>query len=491
MPPPSNNSLQQPLPASAHFIGVGGIGMSAVAAAFAWMGTKVTGSDRKLAEKGDRDDIFDSLEQAGIRLFPQDGSFVDFHCPDVLVASTAVEPDNPDIAAAQGVPLLHRSEALNAFLAACWDKTTIAVCGTSGKTTTTAWLAETLHLMGEDPILIGGGISNRFADYPGAIGNFKPGNGGFIVFEADESDKTLDSYAPDAALLLNAGTDHHPEKELLEIFEKFLASAKTNVLEAELAGRLHGSNPAVVFDAGNQGAPDAPHASALWKLQKYEAGQATFERTTPTLQTIRVDASIPLPGRHSAVNAMAALAMLDALEIDFREAAETLPLFKGVRRRFDIHGATSSGALVIDDYAHNPDKIAACLAAVREAIPEQGRIIAIFQPHGFKPLEFMREALFHALETALTPKDTFAFLPVYYAGGTTSFSPSSREVAGDFADRSHNGCEYLALEERPDAERLAEENARAHDAIVIMGARDESLSKLAERLAACKITHAP
>ena len=494
MPRHSTNNAPPPrLPASAHFIGIGGIGMSSIAAAFAWMGVRVSGSDRKLDGENESggDKILDALRRLGIRLFPQDGSFAKFHEPEILVRSSAIEPGNPDAEAAEKVPAIHRSEALNAFLAANQDKTSIAVCGTSGKTTTTAWLAETLHMMGEDPVVIGGGIALRFENSRGSTGNFKPGKGKFIVFEADESDKSLAAYAPNAAVLLNMGSDHHPLPELAEIFSRFLNTAETRVIQAnaaaELANLNHPSNPNIVFHDGPPPETQRPPYpdQACWNVEKYVAGNTLLRRTsTDSEKTELFHITSPVPGRHSASNAMAVMATIDALGLDLQAAARNIPLFKGVWRRFNRLGTSPSGAAVIDDYAHNPEKIAACLNAARETIPANSKIIAIFQPHGFKPLAFMKNTLLEALEATLRPNDAFAFLPVHYAGGSAAFTPTSKEVVEEFSAKGRG--QYLALDSREEAKLFVEKTAARDDAVLVMGARDDSLANLAETFVACQ-----
>ena len=480
--PPTSKINDNALPESAHFVGVGGIGMSAVAAAYAWMGVKVSGSDRKLKEgKEVLPEIFDKLRGMGVTLFPQDGTFASAAKPEVIVVSSAVESGNPDLAAAAGIPRIHRSEALATFLDAHSDKTSIAICGTSGKTTTTAWLAETLELMGEDPIMLGGGMSRRFRSGRWMTGNFKSGTGGFVVFEADESDKSLLTFAPDAAVLLNIGTDHHDKTELADMFAAFTANVEHVVAESAAAKAIGINAPPDADFAAftkSDGATRVPVAS--WKLAGYSPGEASVEFNLNGRAKSLLELRLPMPGAHSAANAMAVLATINALGLNIRKAVEAIPQFKGVGRRLTELGRTISGAKVFDDYAHNPDKISACLEAVRESLPSpSGKIVAIFQPHGFRPLEFMRERLFQALEETLKDNDIFALLPVYYAGGTTSFSPTSADVAESFATAGKR--QYLIMETRGDAKLLAE-GANPGDAIVVIGARDDSLADFAASL---------
>ena len=182
---------------------------------------------------------------------------------------------------------------------------------------------------------------------------------------------------------------------------------------------------------------------------------------------------LPAPGLHSALNALAVHTMLTAMGYDSANALSALKLFSGVWRRFDFAGRLASGAPVYDDYAHNVEKIRSCLAAARPMAA--GRLFAVFQPHGFRPLGFMQEELFAMLEDTLGPDDVFLFLPVYYAGGTSSFTPSSEAVVESFAARTRHPGRYRFMPDRNAAEKILSTASR-EDLVLIMGARDNSLS---------------
>ena len=164
--------------------------------------------------------------------------------------------------------------------------------------------------------------------------------------------------------------------------------------------------------------------------------------------------------------------MLELLGIDRKNAAEAAAKFSGVWRRFDFAGTTASGVRIYDDYAHNVEKIQSCIRAAKEI--SGGRVLAIFQPHGFAPLRFMREELIVMLKETLDLQDVFAFLPVYYAGGTTSFSPKAEEVAAEYSEQMSEQIQYFAT--RAIAEEWIAQNLKSGDIAVIMGARDNSLS---------------
>ena len=216
-----------------HFIGIGGIGMSALAAMFREHGWRVTGSDRA-ADRPENRRIFDALKLQGIDVFPQDGSYLAAGRPDYLVCSTAIEEDNPDLAAGVGIERLHRSRllamALGSLLPA--ECRTVAVTGSCGKSTVTAYVAEALTNLGADPGCLNGALSKRFAGGRFA-GNYRPGGGKFFVFEADESDKSLLNYGADYAVILNLGTDHYDRDELVRVFGAYSPMHSASIPYAE------------------------------------------------------------------------------------------------------------------------------------------------------------------------------------------------------------------------------------------------------------------
>ena len=454
-----------------HFIGIGGIGMSGLAAMGHDLGIEITGSDRG-AGKPENRRIFSALEKQGIKIYPQDGSFARETLPDHIVYSTVIEEDNPDFLAAGETPRLHRSALLGRLMALLKNKETIAVTGSCGKSTVTAYMAEALCNLGADPSCLNGALSKRFKSEEWA-GNYRPGKGRYFVFEADESDKSLLNYGADYALILNIGTDHYSKEELAVVFGKFLKNIRKGAVISDevftaVRNFIPEDLPVTVFYANGE---DKPFA-----LQHYEVcsrkGQAVF--------TGEVKITLPVIGRHNALNALAVFALL--LQLGFeREASRcALERFDGIFRRTDLAGKTSSGAWVYDDYAHNPEKIISCLETMRAL--GSGRVLAVFQPHGYGPLGFMRDSLFEYLEKTLTLQDHFVLLEPYYAGGTTSFKPTSREVISDWKARSAHPELYST---QPDREALAaflHAEARPDDVIVIMGARDNSLSDYAVQL---------
>ncbi len=465
------------LPGSLHFVGVGGIGMSGLAQMALSLGSRVSGSDRAL-EAPENARIIDSLRAQGVRLFPQDGSVYESFRPDAIVYSTAIEEDNPDFAKApEGVRRMHRSEALALAMASLGGSGAIAVTGSCGKTSVSAWLAEALENAGKSPTLLSGGLANRFAK-DGLAGNFRRGSGSLCVLEADESDKSLLNYSSDYAAVLNIGIDHYSKEELARVFREFLSKVSKGALIERDAFEAIGPESLQGIDVTvfslDPSASSSFHGRRLLKLDSYRTsggkalasfdGQPEFE--------------LPAPGIHNAANALAVYSMLRLLGLDRPSARDATMSFSGVWRRFERAGRTLLGAPVYDDYAHNVEKIVSCIEAAREVCGSGGGVKALFQPHGFGPWGFMREELYPALERILRPNDLFGVLPVFYAGGTSSFKPSSQEVVDGYLAKGGSGL-YKAFASREEAEAYVDASAKEGDVVLVMGARDNSLSNWA------------
>ena len=501
-----------------HFVGIGGIGMSGLAALCRDRGHEVSGSDRG-AGKSENHRIFDALRRQGITIYPQDGSFMTAGRPDYIVYSTAIEADNPDFAAAGDLPRLHRSQLLADVIRDPALGISIAVTGSCGKSTVTAYLAEALTNLGADPACLNGALSKRFAGGRFA-GNYRPGGGRYFVFEADESDKSLLNYAVDYAVILNLGTDHYDRDELARVFGTFLQRTRLGaVVEREvyqavkpfLPERL----PVAVFDtvprrgseyavtdyrmvtrlesvyvagrrdriapSGDRPAGDLEGAANFLNISGIRTEDCRIERRTPMAEfNGNLKLELPQSGFHTALNALAIYALLIQLGFNGRDALEALERFDGVWRRNDFAGITSSGALVYDDYAHNPEKIRSCLRAMRENC--SGNLYAVFQPHGYGPFGFMRDQLFLYLEEELRDDDRFILLEPYYAGGTSSFKPTAAEVAADWKSRSRSSRRYMVFPDRDTLRDYLLLQTGPGDLVVIMGARDNSLSDYAASL---------
>ena len=462
-----------------HFIGIGGIGMSGLAQFFKWVGHEVSGSDRALNNPENKE-LFEKLATQGIKLYAQDGSYAGNQQTDILVYSTAIEEENPDFRAGTGLPRWHRAEALAFLNETLQNKISIAVTGSCGKTSVTAWIGEVLTNLGFDPVVLNGGMINSFKTEE-FFGNFKPGNGKFFVFEADESDKSLVAFTPEYSMILNIATDHCSKEELIEVFEKFLKNTKKGaVIEKQVYEQL---NPESykhlrVF----QFSSDAEYREGrAWILKNYCLQNGT-SKAWCTKKGKNIELNLPAPGIHNAVNALSILALTDLLELEnsYSEIVDSVEHFKGVHRRFEYVGETRRGAKVYDDYAHNVEKIASAIGAAQEIV--SSRIFAVFQPHGYGPLNFMKAELFPNLEKILRKEDCFVFMPVYYAGGTSSFSPKSSLVCEEYELKSAVDGRYLTFDSRNDAGKYLVSTSDKNDIILIMGARDGSLSIWASEL---------
>lgn len=451
-----------------HFVGIGGIGMSALAAMCVESGYKVTGSDRG-ADRPENRRILDALEKQGIAIFPQDGSYAAAGKPDELIFSTAIEEDNPDFAAGKNIPRTHRSALVERIIKERGAENSIAVCGSCGKSTVTAYCAETLANLGENPECLNGALMKRFINEKFA-GNYAPGDRKFLVFEADESDKSLLNYSPEYAIILNIGTDHYSKEELAEVFAKFLKNVRKGaVLSRDVYEAVKNALPPAleirVFDA--EKLPGAVN----W-ISSYAPGKAEFNGKEAV--------TLPQNGFHTALNALAIRTLLDMLGFPAEASLAALEKFSGVWRRNDFAGNDINGAPVYDDYAHNPEKILACLKGMRETV--KGAVYAIFQPHGFKPFGFMKDELFNLLEPELRSCDRFILLPPYYAGGTASFHPTAEEVLAEYRSKSSAPERFTSFADREELRKFLQQTTTADDIVIIMGARDNSLSDYAVSL---------
>lgn len=440
-----------------HFTGILGSGMSAIAQYLSWEGLDITGSDR-LMDALETAPMRAKMEYAGCRVFPQDGSGITEQSQAVVV-STAIEQDNPDLAAARlrGIPIFHRSDLLAAIVS---SKKTIAVCGTSGKSTVTAMIFEFLSACGRSPSLLSGAGLIRL-EKQGLIGNAYKGTSDLLVIEADESDGSLVKYHPAVALLLNVSKDHKPVDEVLELFKTIASNATTVLVNADdpLLNKLpYGVRFGLGADADCR-----PHETlSLAPLVRIRRRETEF--------------ALPVPGSHNLSNLLAALCVCEHFECSYPMLAEAVSLYQGVARRFNVR-KTKRGVLAIDDYAHNPEKIK---AAISTAFGFGKRVFAIFQPHGFGPTRFMKNELIDIMVQTLRPEDEAIFLPIYYVGGTAVKDISSGDLAVGIRNQ---GREALACG-RAELITHVLEKAQQGDVVLLMGARDPSLPVFFDQICA-------
>jgi UDP-N-acetylmuramate--alanine ligase len=441
---------------SLHFAGIMGSGMSAIAQYLAWSGQDVTGSDR-IAFADEMRDCKEKLERCGCRIFPQDGSGLT-GATEALVISTAIEDDNAEIAAARrcGIPVFHRSDLLAALVA---SHRTLAVCGTSGKSTVVAMIFEILRACGKSPSLLTGANLIRL-DQEGLLGNAFKGDSGLLVIEADESDGTLVKYRPGQAVFLNLSKDHHPVTVTLDFFQ-----------------RLSGQTPFVMKNA------DDPELNSLAASQTFglsdraDCRPEAIQAVTPFLRfTLKgTDFEAPLAGGHNLSNALAALCACANQGCRLEEMVAPLREFRGVRRRFAV-SRTPLGVTVIDDYAHNPEKIKAALLTARDF---GRRVFAVFQPHGFGPTRFLKDDLVEVFAQFIRATDEVSFLPIFYAGGAVKKDISSGELPDRLAKR---GVRSRTPQSRAELMAGLKQSVRPGDVVILMGARDPALSFLAQEI---------
>ncbi len=440
-----------------HFAGVAGSGMSALAQFLAMKGQPVSGSDRAF-DRGQFPEARARLEQLGIQILPQDGQGVAGDCSGV-VYSTAVEETVPDFAEARrlGVPLIHRSELLAHLVA---SHRTLAITGTSGKSTTAAMVFELLRGTGREPSIITGGDLVAL-QAQGLWGNAWVGDSDLLVIEADESDGSVVRYEPAVGVVLNLQKDHKEESEVMEMFRVFRGRVKEGLVVGEGDNLSELALGGVVFGFG-------PGAQVRGEAVALRSEGSTF-------QVEAVSFRLPVPGRHNIENALAALAACRAVRVPLEDLVEPLAHFQGVGRRFQVLGERR-GVQVVDDFGHNPAKVAASL---RTARMRAERVLAVFQPHGYGPMRFLRPDFVATFAAELRPEDRLWMLEIFYAGGTALRDFSSADVVADIAARGVR-AEFAPNREALIARIAAE--ARAGDLVLVMGARDPSLTDFSKAI---------
>lgn len=459
-----------------HLIGIGGIGMSGLAQLLVACGLDVSGSDRAINQYENKR-IFDALRAQNISLFEQDGSYANSGPIDAIIYSTAIEDDNADFLVAPNAKRLHRAEALSLALTHYNANKRIAVCGSAGKTTVSAWLGGTFTALGLEPSILCGGILNRFISNNN-VGNFVKGKGDYFIFEADESDKSVTQFHVEYTTLLNVGTDHYSKEELLEVFAQVLQQTK---MGAVIDYTVFKQMPENCYPHLKVATFSAQDNQADFYILKQNLNDHIF---THLIQTPNGEMMLTLPlcGEHNILNALSILAMSHLCGYSLEQTAKALQNFKGVWRRFDYAGKHPSGAKVYDDYAHNIEKITSVVSMARLLLKPKSKLIICFQPHGFGPLKFMREPMKEILPQWLKGNALYLLLPVYYAGGTSSFTPTSQEVAEELKNNYPNQ-KIFAPADRTEAEKIMTQYAQKDDVILVLGARDNSLSFWAKALA--------
>lgn len=439
----------------AHVVGVGGVGMSALAQALQGAGYRVSGSDRYL-DSGRTLPVLARLAAAGVELVAQDGSGVGGGC-DVVAVSSAIEPGNPDTdaAIAAGVPVVHRAEML-ARLAE--GRRVLAIGGTAGKTTVTGMLGWIFESAGLDPMVVNGGaVLDWMAD--DRVGNVRLGASDWWILEADESDRSFLRFSPEWSLVTNISKDHFELAESEALFRQFASKARAGIVAGAAAAARIGSS------------------AARCVVAEFEPGEPVLTRGGSRFTLTGQEIRIPLPGRHNAENALMAARLALEAGVSPGAVAKALGAFRGIERRLERVSAPGAACAVFDDMAHNPAKIRAAWAAVRQ---EGAPVAGLWRPHGFAPLALMFDELLAAFGESMEAGESLFLLPVFYAGGTARGERTSEDLARALAAR---GLQVESLSGEAEAETRLTERGRAGHTILVMGARDPGLPELARRCA--------
>jgi len=442
------------------FIGVAGVGMSALAQYLRGVGKQVSGSDRFFAP-GQYNETQEKLEEAGIRCFLQNGEGIT-DATDLVVVSTAIEDTVPEVQLAKqmNIPIIRRSELL-ALIAA--SKKTIAVGGTSGKSTTSAMLFDILAAAGLAPSIISGaGLTSIIRQ--GKIGNAQVGNGDWLVIEADESDGSIVQYKPETGVLLNIDKDHQEIEELQFLFTQFRDNSSYFI-----TNRSHLLTAPLSVQAANDFATTGNTGAG------YEATDFVQQGMQISFKVNGVLFQMQLLGRHNMENAVAAVAAAAYAGVSLETAAKALAAYEGIYRRHQVLGQ-KKGVWLVDDYGHNPVKCAAAIAACQPVAP---KVIAWFQPHGFKPTKFLRDDFVKEIGAVLRPQDEIWMSEIYYAGGTAVKDISAGDLIGDLR---RNGKNAFFVADRNQFLEQVRPHLSDNCVLLLMAARDPSLAAFAQQV---------
>ncbi len=493
--------------------------MSAIAQYLQGTGLQVAGSDRFFNE-GKADDIKQKLEAEGIVCFPQNGEGINTKT-DLIVVSTAIEDTVIEVKKAKemGIPIIRRSELL-ALIAT--TKKTIAIGGTSGKSTTTGMLFAVMRHAGKEPSVISGaGLVDLIKK--GKIGNAFVGKGEWLIIEADESDGSIVQYHPEIGVLLNIEKDHKELDELIKVFEVFRDNSKlfivnqSNLYSSQLSVNIKndfsvedniiGTTPPVVQDRAVQvsnniitgSSEQSPsetdnkkttivkerdaedHSSAEKRLQdqyREEGFQAVNFNQRGFQISFTINGqhfTINILGKHNMENAAAAVAAASFAGVSLADAATALENYEGIYRRTQVLGE-KHGVWVVDDFAHNPVK---CAAAIKACQPVSDKVVAWLQPHGYTPTKFLRKEFVTEITNALRENDEIWMSEIFYAGGTATKDISALDLINDIKAK---GKKAYFVEDRKLLLSALRNHLPSGTTLLLMGARDPSLEQFSKEL---------
>jgi len=443
------------------FIGIAGTGMSAIAQFLAGMNKRISGSDRYF-KPGEYNDTKEKLEAEGIQCFLQDGSGITNET-DLIVVSAAIEDTVFEVQKAKqlNIPVIRRSELL-ALISK--SKKTIAVGGTSGKSTTTAMLLDILEHAGLQPgIISGAGLVSLIKKEK--IGNAKTGKGEWLVIEADESDGSIVQYQPQVGLLLNVDKDHKEINALMEIFTTF----KNNTKQLFVVNQSNALARQLSQNIRNDFSADENINAGFIATNFEQSGLAI------SFKINGVDFYLNQVGKHNMENALAATAVANQLGVDLKICAEALQRYEGIYRRNQVYG-NKHGVWLIDDYAHNPTKCAASIQACQYIAP---KVIAWFQPHGYVPTKFLRHEFVLEIAAVLRSEDEIWMSEIFYAGGTTTKDISANDLITDLKILVKAA---FFVENRNDFLSIVRSHLTNNCVLLLMGARDPSLEQFAQKV---------
>jgi len=439
-----------------HFVGIGGIGMSGIAEVLMNLGYTVQGSDASDNANVTRLRDLGAKVAIGHKAENLDGA-------EVLVVSSAIKRDNPELVTAREkrLPVVRRAEMLAELMRL---KSCVAIAGTHGKTTTTSLVAALLDAANFDPTVINGGIINAYGT------NARLGTGDWMVVEADESDGTFLKLPADIAIVTNIDAEHLDHfKTFVAVQDAFRAFIENvpfygfavmctdHAIVQRLVGRIEDRR---IITYGEN-----PQADVRLTNLRNDGGRQTFtvlfrDRDGQTIHTIR-DLTLPMPGRHNALNATSAIAVARELKIPDEAIHKALASFGGVKRRFTRAGEWN-GVTIIDDYGHHPVEIAAVLKAAREST--KGQVIAVVQPHRYTRLQ----SLFEPFSTCFNDADAVVVAEVYPAGEAPIQGIDRDHLVTAVRARGHR--QVVPLPAQPELAGIVKGLARPGDYVVCLGA---------------------
>jgi UDP-N-acetylmuramate--alanine ligase len=439
-----------------HFVGIGGIGMSGIAEVLANLNYTVTGSDaadsanvKRLRDKGIKISIGHKAENV-------DGA-------DVIVVSSAIKPDNPELVAARArrLPVVRRAEMLAELMRL---KSCVAIAGTHGKTTTTSMVATLLDAGNFDPTVINGGIINAYGT------NARLGAGDWMVVEADESDGTFLKLPADVAIVTNVDAEHLDhfktfaavQDAFIDFVENvpfygFAVMCTDHPIVQRLVGRIADRR---IVTYGENAQADVRLVDLTNKDGKQHFSVVFRDRNGAEVHRI-AGIVLPMPGRHNALNATSAIAVAHELGIADDNIRAALSKFGGVKRRFTKVGEWN-GATIIDDYGHHPVEIAAVLKAAREST--KGQVIAVVQPHRYTRLK----TLFEPFSTCFNDADAVVVANVYSAGEAPIEGADRDHLVQALRARGHR--QVMALDGPEKLAGIVKGLAKPGDYVVLLGA---------------------